>query len=89
MDFSGRGGPGSESVELLTKGTVLTDPSVLIVESYIGPKTAPWEASLLVDPYWVQQPPTLGGNWRWRYRDGALTPPVARRLLALTRMYDR
>jgi hypothetical protein len=26
---------------------------------------------------------------RWRYRDGSLTPPVARRLLALTRMYDR
>lgn len=37
----------------------------------------------------MNQPATLGGNWRWRYREGALTPPVARRLLGLTRMYDR
>jgi 4-alpha-glucanotransferase len=37
----------------------------------------------------MNQPATLGGNWRWRYRDGSLTPPIARRLLALTRTYDR
>jgi 4-alpha-glucanotransferase len=37
----------------------------------------------------MNQPATLGGNWRWRYRDGSLTPAIARRLLALTRMYDR
>ena len=43
----------------------------------------------LIEPYRVQQPSTVGGNWRWRYRDGVLTPEIARRLLALTRMYDR
>jgi 4-alpha-glucanotransferase len=37
----------------------------------------------------MNQPATLGGNWRWRCRRDALTPPVAQRLLALTRMYDR
>jgi 4-alpha-glucanotransferase len=37
----------------------------------------------------MNQPATLGGNWRWRYREGMLTPEIARRLLALTRMYDR
>jgi len=37
----------------------------------------------------MNQPATLGGNWRWRYREGALTPPVASRLRELARMYDR
>ncbi len=37
----------------------------------------------------MNQPATLGGNWRWRYRQEMLTPPVARRLHFLTRLYDR
>ena len=37
----------------------------------------------------TNQPATLGGNWRWRYLEGVLTPPVASRLRELTRMYDR
>jgi 4-alpha-glucanotransferase len=37
----------------------------------------------------MNQPATLGGNWRWRYREGALTPPVATRLRELARLYDR
>ena len=37
----------------------------------------------------MNQPATLGGNWRWRYRESMLTPPVAQRLRELARMYDR
>jgi 4-alpha-glucanotransferase len=37
----------------------------------------------------MNQPATLGGNWRWRYLEGVLTPPAASRLRELTRMYDR
>jgi 4-alpha-glucanotransferase len=37
----------------------------------------------------MNQPATLGGNWRWRYREGMLTPAMARRLRELTRIYDR
>jgi 4-alpha-glucanotransferase len=37
----------------------------------------------------MNQPATLGGNWRWRYREDLLTPQLALRLFALTRMYDR
>jgi 4-alpha-glucanotransferase len=29
------------------------------------------------------------GNWRWRFRAGALTPEVQGRLLELVRLYDR
>jgi 4-alpha-glucanotransferase len=34
-------------------------------------------------------PATLGGNWRWRYQAGALTPELAERLRMLTELYDR
>jgi len=37
----------------------------------------------------MNQPATLGGNWRWRYRERTLTPAIARRLHELTRTYDR
>src|SRR5580704_1653926 len=34
-------------------------------------------------------PATLGGNWRWRCRSGALTPELAQRLGELTQLYER
>jgi 4-alpha-glucanotransferase len=34
-------------------------------------------------------PATLGGNWRWRYRAGALKPELAERLRELTELYER
>lgn len=34
-------------------------------------------------------PGTARGNWRWRFRPGALTPDLAARLLELNRAYDR
>jgi 4-alpha-glucanotransferase len=34
-------------------------------------------------------PATLGGNWRWRYRAGALKPELAERLGELTELYER
>jgi 4-alpha-glucanotransferase len=37
----------------------------------------------------MNQPATLGGNWRWRYRSGALKPELARRLRELAELYDR
>jgi len=37
----------------------------------------------------MNQPATLGGNWRWRYRPGALKPELARRLRELAELYDR
>jgi 4-alpha-glucanotransferase len=37
----------------------------------------------------MNQPATIGGNWRWRGREGALTPELAQRLHELTRLYDR
>ncbi len=37
----------------------------------------------------MNQPATLGGNWRWRYRPGALQPELARRMRELTKLYDR
>jgi 4-alpha-glucanotransferase len=37
----------------------------------------------------MNQPATLGGNWRWRYRSEMLTPEIARRLRELTGLYDR
>jgi len=37
----------------------------------------------------MNQPATLGGNWRWRYQPGALKPELAGRLRALTELYDR
>lgn len=37
----------------------------------------------------MNQPATLGGNWRWRYLENRLTPEIASRLLALARTYDR
>ena len=46
-----------------------------------------------LNPDYVRAPPLVvcphALPRRWRYRHGRLTPPVARRLLALTRMYDR
>jgi len=37
----------------------------------------------------MNQPATLGGNWRWRYRAGALQPELAARLRELAELYDR
>jgi len=37
----------------------------------------------------MNQPATMGGNWRWRYRAGALTPEITERLRMLTELYDR
>jgi 4-alpha-glucanotransferase len=37
----------------------------------------------------MNQPATLGGNWRWRYRAKMLTPDIARRLAELVRLYER
>jgi 4-alpha-glucanotransferase len=34
-------------------------------------------------------PGTSKGNWRWRFRHGALTPELARRLHEIVLMYDR
>jgi 4-alpha-glucanotransferase len=34
-------------------------------------------------------PATLGGNWRWRNRAGALKPEIAKRLRDLTELYER
>ena len=37
----------------------------------------------------MNQPATLGGNWRWRYRAGALTPELTERLRELTELFER
>ncbi|MGA2880371.1 MAG: 4-alpha-glucanotransferase [Bryobacteraceae bacterium] len=37
----------------------------------------------------MNQPATLGGNWRWRYRPGVLKPELARRLREMAELYER
>jgi 4-alpha-glucanotransferase len=37
----------------------------------------------------MNQPATVGGNWRWRYRAGDLKPEIARRLREMAELYDR
>ena len=37
----------------------------------------------------MNQPATIGGNWRWRYKPEMLAPPLAKRLAELTRIYER
>ena len=37
----------------------------------------------------MNQPATLGGTWRWRYRAEMLTPEIALRLAEVARLYDR
>jgi 4-alpha-glucanotransferase len=37
----------------------------------------------------MNQPATLGGNWRWRYRKEMITPEMAGRLRELTDLYER
>jgi 4-alpha-glucanotransferase len=37
----------------------------------------------------MNQPATLGGNWRWRYRAEMLTPDIAPRLRELAQLYER
>jgi 4-alpha-glucanotransferase len=37
----------------------------------------------------MNQPATVGGNWRWRYRPGALKAEFARRLGEMAGLYDR
>ena len=34
-------------------------------------------------------PGTVSGNWKWRYRRGALTKELSARLRTLTTLYDR
>jgi 4-alpha-glucanotransferase len=37
----------------------------------------------------MNQPATIGGNWRWRYRAGDLKPELAARLKEMTKLFDR
>jgi 4-alpha-glucanotransferase len=37
----------------------------------------------------MNQPATLGGNWRWRYRAEMLTPKIAGQLREFTKLYER
>jgi 4-alpha-glucanotransferase len=37
----------------------------------------------------MNQPATMGGNWRWRYRAGDLKPEFAQRLKEMAELYDR
>jgi len=37
----------------------------------------------------MNQPATIGGNWRWRCRGSALSPRIAERLRDLTQLYER
>ncbi len=37
----------------------------------------------------MNQPATLGGNWGWRYRPGALKPEIVQRLREMTELYER
>jgi len=37
----------------------------------------------------MNQPATMGGNWRWRYRAGDLKPELASRLRDLVELYER
>ena len=37
----------------------------------------------------MNQPATLSGNWRWRFRPEMLTPAIARELRGLTELYER
>ncbi|HTC88551.1 MAG TPA: 4-alpha-glucanotransferase [Bryobacteraceae bacterium] len=37
----------------------------------------------------MNQPATVGGNWRWRYRAGDLKPEFAPRLREMAELYDR
>ncbi|HLG95001.1 MAG TPA: 4-alpha-glucanotransferase [Bryobacteraceae bacterium] len=37
----------------------------------------------------MNQPATIGGNWRWRFGGEMLTSGIAKRLAELTRMYER
>ena len=37
----------------------------------------------------MNQPATLGGNWRWRYGRDALTPDMAKRLREMVELFDR
>jgi 4-alpha-glucanotransferase len=37
----------------------------------------------------MNQPATLGGNWRWRVREEALSAPLAARLARLSELYGR
>ena len=37
----------------------------------------------------MNQPATIGGNWRWRYGEGMLSPEIAQRLRDLAGLYDR
>jgi 4-alpha-glucanotransferase len=34
-------------------------------------------------------PGTIGGNWKWRFRQGAVSAAICQRLKAFTEMYDR
>ena len=37
----------------------------------------------------MNMPSTLGGNWLWRLKAGALTPEIAARLARMSRVYER
>jgi 4-alpha-glucanotransferase len=37
----------------------------------------------------MNRPATLGGNWRWRAREEAVSPALAARMARLARIYDR
>ena len=37
----------------------------------------------------MNRPATLGGNWRWRVREEALSPALAARLARMAKITDR
>jgi 4-alpha-glucanotransferase len=37
----------------------------------------------------LNTPATLGGNWRWRLREGDLDPALAKKISAWTKIYRR
>ena len=37
----------------------------------------------------MNRPGKAGGNWRWRFEAGAITPELEQRLLEFTRTYER
>ena len=37
----------------------------------------------------MTRPGRVSGNWKWRYRPGALTKDLSTRLRTLTTLYDR
>ena len=52
---------------------------VIPIQDYLG----------LGDEARINTPSTLGGNWKWRLREGQLTPELARRIGTYMTRYGR